>query len=87
MLSEISRAVEQIRVRTEGKTDVLLPRDRNAIYTGSPMREMWERGEGRETGEFMAICPMWNWERVEGTGRIANVYYVAQEAGSMLRVG
>ena len=30
---------------------------------------------------------MWNGERVEGTGRGTDVYYVAWEAESMLRVG
>ena len=32
-------------------------------------------------------CPMWNLERVEDTGKIANVYYVAQEAESVPQVG
>ena len=30
---------------------------------------------------------MWNWEWVEGTGKLANVYYVAQEAESVPQVG
>ena len=32
-------------------------------------------------------CPMWNWEQVEGTGRVTDVYYVAWEAESVLWVG
>ena len=32
-------------------------------------------------------CPMWKLERVGGTGKMANVYYVAQEAESVPLVG
>ena len=48
---------------------------------------MQKRDKGRETGECIAKRPMWNKKRVEGTGRVTDVYYMVWEAESVLQVG
>ena len=50
--------------------------NRQALYTSSPKREC----EGRQAGECIAKCPMWYGKRVEGTGRVTDMYYVVWEA-------